>query len=106
RSFHEEKAIQREQRKRQRQITELENQITELEIELEHLEEKMTQPDVFQDHEKSLELSTEAKHIKNEMEQLINTWEELHSDKKLGTQQVIFIQTDIQKETTLAFTYI
>lgn len=80
RSFHEEKAIQREQRKRQRQITELENQITELEIDLEHLEEKMTQPDVFQDHEKSLELSTEAKHIKNEMEQLINTWEELHSD--------------------------
>jgi len=79
-SFHEEKAIQREQRKKQRQIIQLENQITELEIELEHVEEKMTQPDVFQDHEKSLELSTEAKHIKDEMEQLMNTWEELHND--------------------------
>lgn len=80
-SFQEEKALQREQRRKQRQIDQLEKDIAEHETELETLEIEMTKPEIFQDHEKSLELSTKANEIKSTVEQLLEQWTHLHSNE-------------------------
>lgn len=40
----------------------------------------MTLPDVFEDHEKLLELSTEATHIKDCIEKKMYEWENLQEE--------------------------
>lgn len=41
------------------------------------LEEQMTDPEVYQDHEKSLRLTSEMKELKLEEEKLMEEWAEL-----------------------------
>lgn len=77
RSFKEDKQIQSEKRKKARRITELEVQIEEKEIKVASLEEEMTKPEVFQDHEKSLELMEETQELKQEIDHLLEEWTEL-----------------------------
>ncbi|MHA6253196.1 ABC-F family ATP-binding cassette domain-containing protein [Oceanobacillus sp. CAU 1775] len=77
RNFREDKQIQSEKRKIARRIEELELQIEEKEVEVSALEEEMTLPEVFQDHEKSLELMEKTQLLKQEIEQLLEEWTEL-----------------------------
>jgi len=78
RSFKEDKLLQSEQRRIQREITKIEKDITELETVLEETELKMTDPNVFNDHEKTLELSNQASEVKLKIEQLLEKWTALH----------------------------
>ncbi len=74
RSFKEEKQRQSEKRKTQRRIAELEELIGDKELEVERLEEKMAEPEVYQDHEKALELTNQTSEMKQQIEQLMEEW--------------------------------
>lgn len=73
-SFAEQKKIQSEQRTKERKITKLENDIEQLEGKLEKLERSMTDPEVFNDHEKLLALTNESDDVKEKIEQLMEEW--------------------------------
>lgn len=72
--FKEEKLIRSEERKKQRRIDELESLIEKLEVDLAANEQKMTEPEVYQDHEKALELTNKTSALKQEIEQLMEEW--------------------------------
>ncbi len=79
-SFEEEKKAQSALRTLKRKIDQVEEKIVELEDELVTTEEKMTQPDIFEDHEQLLELSTKANAIKQLIEEQMKTWEQLQEE--------------------------
>ncbi|WP_026908000.1 ABC-F family ATP-binding cassette domain-containing protein [Paucisalibacillus globulus] len=72
--FKEEKKRQSEHRKRERQITKLEEDIEKLEEDLVILEEKMTEPEVYENHEKALEYTNKTNEVKQEIEKLMEEW--------------------------------
>lgn len=76
-SFAEQKRIQSEARTRQRKIDQLEREIEAKETRLAAVELQMTEPEIFTDHEKMNELSTEADELKEAIEQLFDKWSEL-----------------------------
>ena len=69
---------QREERRRKRKIQELEQRIEKLEKKLNNVEAEMTKPDVYQDYEKSLELSKKADKLKQDIFRYMEKWEQLH----------------------------
>lgn len=73
-SYNEQKKKQSEERKKQRKIASLEEQIEALELQLAETETKMTEPEIFQDHEKALEMTNEANALKEKIEQLMDEW--------------------------------
>lgn len=77
-SFAEQKKLQSEQRKRERQITQIEMDIEQLEENIHTLELKMTEPEIFQDHEQLLELTTETNKLRKQLDQLMEQWTDLH----------------------------
>ncbi|WP_424475620.1 ABC-F family ATP-binding cassette domain-containing protein [Oceanobacillus kimchii] len=77
RNFKEEKQKQSEERKRKRQIAELEKQIESTEEHIAHLEEQMTLPEVYEDHEKALELTEETNTSKQKLDDLLEQWTSL-----------------------------
>ncbi|MFU0789195.1 ABC-F family ATP-binding cassette domain-containing protein [Virgibacillus proomii] len=77
RNYERDKQIQREQRKKRRRIAALEEKIEALEIEIKQLEKSMESPEIYQDHEKALELSNETNKRKQTVEQLMEEWAEL-----------------------------
>lgn len=79
-SFKEGKQLQSEKRKIQRRITELEETIDRLESEISGMEEEMTKPEVYQDHEKSLELTQKVSSTKQEVEQMMEEWTSLQEE--------------------------
>lgn len=76
-SFEEQKKAESARRTLKRSIEKIEKTIMELEEALESTEEEMTQPDILEDHEKLLELSTEATKIKAEIDEKMHEWESL-----------------------------
>ncbi|UJL48172.1 ABC-F family ATP-binding cassette domain-containing protein [Virgibacillus sp. NKC19-16] len=80
RSFQEDKQAQREERKKQRRIAELEETIEKLELEIAILEEKMTEPDIYQDHEKALELTKQTSELKQQIDPLMEEWTALQEE--------------------------
>lgn len=76
-SFAEQKRLESVARTRRRKIEQVEKQIEEKEVSLETVELKMTEPAVFNDHEKINELSKEAEQLKEEIEILFDEWTEL-----------------------------
>ncbi|MFC4025480.1 ABC-F family ATP-binding cassette domain-containing protein [Oceanobacillus longus] len=79
-SFKEGKQQQSEKRKTERRIAELEEMIERLELEISEMEEEMTKPEVYQDHEKSLELTHKVSSTKQEAEQLMEEWTSLQEN--------------------------
>ncbi|WP_090855606.1 ribosomal protection-like ABC-F family protein [Paraliobacillus sp. PM-2] len=79
-SFHEDKARKQELRKKERRIQEIESKIEELEAVIEHNEQLLCKPDIFQDHEKALALTSENEQVNEQMEQLMMEWEALQED--------------------------
>src|SRR5699024_5575470 len=77
--FEEDKRLQREERRRKRQIKQIEEDIFKHEQVLETIEEKMTHKDVYENHEKSLELLNEANETKVIIDELMEQWSELHN---------------------------
>lgn len=79
-SYKEGKQLQSEKRKVQRRISELEEMIEHQELDIAQIEEEMTKPEVYQDHEKSLELTETVNKLKYEIEQLIEEWTALQEE--------------------------
>src|SRR5699024_6855870 len=77
--FEKDQRLQREERRRKRQIKQIEEDIFKHEQVLETIEEKMTHKDVYENHEKSLELLNEANETKVIIDELMEQWSELHN---------------------------
>ncbi|AUJ25139.1 MULTISPECIES: ABC-F family ATP-binding cassette domain-containing protein [Virgibacillus] len=80
RHFERDKQLQREQRKKKRRIEELETEIEQLENDIEQLESQMELPEIFQDHEKALELSEEVNRRKQKVNLFMEEWADLLED--------------------------
>ncbi|ELK45812.1 ribosomal protection-like ABC-F family protein [Halobacillus sp. BAB-2008] len=79
-SFQEDKAAKREERKRNRRIAEIEAEIEQIEQQLEENEALLCDPEVYQDHEKSLQLTQDNAEKQSALEQLMEEWETLHDE--------------------------
>ncbi|MBN8235577.1 ABC-F family ATP-binding cassette domain-containing protein [Halobacillus kuroshimensis] len=77
-SFEEDKAAKREERRKNRRIAEIEKEIEEVEAVLEENEELLCDPDIYQDHERSLEITEDNKEKNARLEALMEEWEALH----------------------------
>ncbi|RDY66684.1 ABC transporter ATP-binding protein [Halobacillus trueperi] len=77
-SFEEDKAAKREERKKNRRIAEIEEEIEQLEARLEENEELLCDPDIYQDHERSLEITEDNTQLQTKLEALMEEWETLH----------------------------
>ncbi|WP_080875285.1 ribosomal protection-like ABC-F family protein [Oceanobacillus timonensis] len=73
-SFQEEKQRQREERKRKRRIEELETIIEQKEEAIADIELEMTKPDVFDDHQKTMELTDKLSVLKEELDHYMDEW--------------------------------
>lgn len=72
-----EKEAKRLERQRQRRIEEIEKQIEELEQLISEKEQLLCEPEIYQDHEKVLEITTESNEAKAKLELLVEEWTEL-----------------------------
>ncbi|MGM7703792.1 ABC-F family ATP-binding cassette domain-containing protein [Pseudalkalibacillus sp. Hm43] len=77
--FQNDKQAKKEERKRLRRIEELEGQIEAYEQQIEEIEHELSQPDVFQDYEKSQELNQKLEEANEGLESLMEEWEGLQS---------------------------
>ncbi len=77
-NYEKEKQQKKEKRKKERRIKEIEDEIEQLELEMEEMDQMLCDPDVFQDHEKALELTNQNDSLKAQMEILMEEWESLH----------------------------
>ncbi|MCP3032575.1 ABC-F family ATP-binding cassette domain-containing protein [Halobacillus sp. A1] len=78
-SFQQDKAQKSEERKRKRRITEIEQEIEQIEAKVEENDALLCEPEIFQDHEKSLELTEMNEQYQERMEALLEEWEALDS---------------------------
>ncbi|PYZ92157.1 multidrug ABC transporter ATP-binding protein [Salipaludibacillus keqinensis] len=76
-NYQQNKEQQKKQRQRQRRIDELEKQVETEESVITEIEEQLCDPEIFQDHEKSLELNERLEKTKSKMDALMEEWEEL-----------------------------
>ncbi|WP_173917745.1 ABC-F family ATP-binding cassette domain-containing protein [Halobacillus sp. Marseille-Q1614] len=76
-SFAQDKAQKSEDRKRRRRMEEIEKEIEQLEAKIEENEQLLCEPEVYQDHEKSLELTEENHSSHEKIEALMEEWESL-----------------------------
>ena len=79
-SYQQDKEAKKLERQRQRRIEQIENQIEELEQAVEQNEQLLCDPEVFQDHVKSLEINEENEKYKQELEQLMEEWTTLSEE--------------------------
>lgn len=77
-NYEKEKQLKKEQRKKERRIKEIEDEIEQLELDMEEIDQMLCDPDVFQDHEKALELTNQNDSLKATLESLMEEWETLH----------------------------
>ncbi|MEH7180960.1 ABC-F family ATP-binding cassette domain-containing protein [Neobacillus vireti] len=76
-NYHQDKETKKLERQRKRKLEEIEIRIEELETLIQDFEEKLCEPEVFQDHEKVLEINLKNEKAKAELEQLMDEWAEL-----------------------------
>ncbi|MED1607803.1 ABC-F type ribosomal protection protein [Cytobacillus kochii] len=76
-SYQQDKEAKKLERQRKRRLTEIEQLIEELEAQIETYDEQLCDPEIFQDHEKVLEITTKNEAIKAQLEQLLEEWSEL-----------------------------
>lgn len=85
-SYHQDKAIKREIRKRERRISELEEKIAELETEIESNETLLTNPDIFQDYQKAQEITEKNEELQTTLLEVMEEWETLSEEQESYTQ--------------------
>jgi len=76
-TYHQDKESKKLERQRKRKLEEIEMRIEELEALTQEYEEKLCEPEIFQDHEKVLEINLLNEKAKTELEQLMDEWAEL-----------------------------
>jgi ATP-binding cassette, subfamily F, member 3 len=76
-SYHQDKESKKLERQRKRKLEEIELRIEELEALIQDNDEKLCEPEIFQDHEKVLEINLKNEKAKSELEQLMDEWAEL-----------------------------
>ncbi|MEA3320192.1 MAG: ABC-F family ATP-binding cassette domain-containing protein [Bacillota bacterium] len=76
-SYEQEKEAKRIERQRKRRVEEIEKEMEELEQKIEHNESELCLPEVYQDHEKVLELNTANEAYQERLLALMEEWEEL-----------------------------
>ncbi|MBW8350718.1 ABC-F family ATP-binding cassette domain-containing protein [Bacillus sp. IITD106] len=76
-SFQQDKETKRLERQRKRRVEEIEERLGILEENMSELEELLCRPDIFEDHEKVMEINEQIEGIKVEMDQLLEEWEEV-----------------------------
>ncbi|WP_102336374.1 ABC-F family ATP-binding cassette domain-containing protein [Salimicrobium jeotgali] len=81
RSFQEDKAAKREERKRLRRIEEIETEIESREQKISDNDDELCKPEVYQDPEKSGELTEENRQAEQQIEALMEEWEELQIEE-------------------------
>lgn len=80
-SFASAKQKKQDERKKQRHIEEIEQMIERYEEDIEANDQLLCEPDVFQDHERALELTEATHQLKAKIEQLMEEWESLHEEE-------------------------
>ncbi|MGG1680104.1 ABC-F family ATP-binding cassette domain-containing protein [Neobacillus sp. NRS-1170] len=76
-SYQQDKESKKLERQRKRKLEEIELRIDELEEEIQDCEALLCEPDIFQNHEKVLEINIKSEKAKAELEQLMEEWAEL-----------------------------
>ncbi len=71
------KEIKKLERQRKRKLEEIELQIEDLEQQIQEFEQLLCDPDIFQDHERVMEINQNNEKAKAELEQLMDEWAEL-----------------------------
>lgn len=85
-SYHQDKAIKREIRKRERRISELEEKIVELETEIASNETLLTDPEIFQDYQKAQEITEKNEELQATLLEVMEEWETLSEEQESYTQ--------------------
>ncbi len=73
-SYQEDKELKKQNRKRQRRIEEIEAAIETLEEKIAEYNEQLCDPEVYQDHEKTLEIQGQLTTTETTMEELMEEW--------------------------------
>jgi len=76
-SYQQDKESKKLERQRKRKLGEMELRIEELEEQIQKYEQQLCEPEIFQDHEKVLEINMNSEKAKAELEQLMEEWAEL-----------------------------
>ncbi|MFJ7729464.1 ABC-F family ATP-binding cassette domain-containing protein [Neobacillus sp. NPDC097160] len=76
-SYQQDKESKKLERQRKRKLEEMELRIEELEEQIQAYEQQLCAPEIFQDHEKVLEINIKSEKAKTELEQLMEEWAEL-----------------------------
>ncbi|EAF6021552.1 ABC-F family ATP-binding cassette domain-containing protein [Listeria monocytogenes] len=79
-NYQEEKEQQKLLRQRKRKLEEIEKSMEETDEKIAELELQLTNPEVFQDHEKALEITQELDAIKADGEKLMEEWEQISEE--------------------------
>jgi ATP-binding cassette, subfamily F, member 3 len=73
-SYQLDKEAKKIERQRQRRLEEVEKQIGELEVQISEYEQQLCEPDVYQDHEKVLTITTKNNEAKAKLDELVEEW--------------------------------
>ncbi|HAB0279090.1 TPA_asm: multidrug ABC transporter ATP-binding protein [Listeria monocytogenes] len=79
-NYQEEKEQQKLLRQRKRKLEEIEKSMEETDEKITELELQLTNPEVFQDHEKALEITQELDAVKADGEKLMEEWEQISEE--------------------------
>ena len=76
-SYQQDKESKKVERQRRRRLEEIEAKIEQLEAQINSFEQQLCEPEIFQDHEKVLDITAENDKAKTELEVLMVEWTEL-----------------------------
>ncbi|EGL4172309.1 ABC-F family ATP-binding cassette domain-containing protein [Listeria monocytogenes] len=79
-NYQEEKEQQKLLRQRKRKLEEVEKSMEATDKKIAELELQLTNPEVFQDHEKALEITQELDAVKDDGEKLMEEWEQISEE--------------------------
>ncbi|GHH99727.1 ribosomal protection-like ABC-F family protein [Neobacillus kokaensis] len=76
-NYQQDKESKKLERQRKRKLEEIEGRIEELEEQIQEFEQLLCDPEVFQDHERVMDINQNNEKAKAELEQLMDEWAEL-----------------------------
>ncbi len=79
-TYQEDKELKKKERQRQRRIAEIETTIEELDTRISDLNTQLCDPEIYQDHEKSLEIQTTLTATEEKLEALMEEWTSLQDE--------------------------
>jgi ATP-binding cassette, subfamily F, member 3 len=76
-AYQQDKEVKKQERQRKRKLEEIEARIAQLEEAIEQYELTLCKPEIFQDHEKVIEINLKNEQAKTELDSLMEEWAEL-----------------------------